>query len=378
LLQKIKEEEGKRKILETERNFQEMENLHSIEEKSSKAYSMLEEGSQLLKQNEFDRAIGMYERAEFIFKELNSFSELKKIQESITNIKIEKKRFLEKTEKERLLKERKEKEKKKELELFKKIKEEENKRKAAERKRLNLALESAKNEEETNKAAYQYLEMGSDLIKQKDYSSGIEYYEQALEIFKKFNFQTEIARTNEALANLRKEHLHYMARLEQEEIEKEILEAVSEGEREGYIKQEDRSMIASILDFKDQDVSSAMTPRTEMVSIPDTAKLEQAIEVVRDRGHSRIPVHKGNRDSIVGVIYAKDILFAMANGDAREKPVTEIMRKPFFVPETKKLTTLLREFQNGTQHIAIVLDEYGALLLGHCSCTAHLIVCDLV
>jgi putative hemolysin len=145
----------------------------------------------------------------------------------------------------------------------------------------------------------------------------------------------------------------------EEEIEKEILEAVSEGEREGYIKQEDRSMIASILDFRDQEVSSVMTPRTEMVSIPDTASLDEAIAVARDKGHSRIPVHRGNRDSIVGVIYAKDILFAMANGDARAKPVTEIMRKPFFVPESKRLTTLLREFQNGTQHISIVLDEYG-------------------
>jgi len=145
----------------------------------------------------------------------------------------------------------------------------------------------------------------------------------------------------------------------EEEIEKEILEAVSEGEREGYIKQEDRSMIASILDFRDQEVSSVMTPRTEMVSIPDTANLDEAISVARDKGHSRIPVHRGNRDSIVGVIYAKDILFSMANGDARARPVTEIMRKPFFVPESKRLTTLLREFQNGTQHIAIVLDEYG-------------------
>lgn len=145
----------------------------------------------------------------------------------------------------------------------------------------------------------------------------------------------------------------------EEEIEKEILEAVSEGEREGYIKHEDRSMIASILEFRDEEVSGVMTPRTEMVSMPDSSTLGDAITVAREKGHSRIPVHKGNRDSIVGVIYVKDILFAMGNGDARKKPVTEIMRKPFFVPETKRITSLLKEFQNGTQHMAIVLDEYG-------------------
>ena len=145
----------------------------------------------------------------------------------------------------------------------------------------------------------------------------------------------------------------------EEEIEKEILEAVTEGEREGYIKREDRSMIASILDFRDEDVSGVMTPRTDMVSIPDTSTLGDAIGVAREKGHSRIPVHKGNRDAIVGVIYVKDILFAMANGDARKKRVTEIMRKPLFVPETKRIPSLLREFQNGAQHMAVVLDEYG-------------------
>jgi CBS domain containing-hemolysin-like protein len=145
----------------------------------------------------------------------------------------------------------------------------------------------------------------------------------------------------------------------EEEIEKGILEAVIEGEREGYIKREDRSMIASILDFRDEEVSSVMTPRTDMVSIPHTSNLGDAIAIAKDKGHSRIPVHKGNRDSIVGIVYVKDVLFVMANGDVRKKPVTGIMRKPFFVPETKRITGLLREFQNGKQHMAIVLDEYG-------------------
>ena len=145
----------------------------------------------------------------------------------------------------------------------------------------------------------------------------------------------------------------------EEEIEKDILEAVSEGEREGYIKHEDRSMIASILDFRDEDVSSVMTPRTDMVSIPDDSTLADAIRVARDKGHSRIPVHKGSRDEIVGVVYVKDILFSMTDDDSRDKPVAEIMRKPFFVPESKSITSLLRLFQKGSQHMAVVLDEYG-------------------
>ncbi len=145
----------------------------------------------------------------------------------------------------------------------------------------------------------------------------------------------------------------------EEEIEKDILEAVSEGEREGYIKEEDRSMIASILEFRDQEVSSVMTPRTEMVSIPDTTTLEEAIAVAKEKGPSRIPVHKGNRDAIIGVAYVKDILFEIAGSESKNKSITTIMRKPFFVPETKRISSLLNEFQQGKHHMAIVLDEYG-------------------
>lgn len=145
----------------------------------------------------------------------------------------------------------------------------------------------------------------------------------------------------------------------EEEIEKGILEAVNEGEREGYIKREDRSMIASILEFKEEEATAVMTPRTEMISVPHTSTLEDAITVAKERGHSRIPVHKDNRDAIVGVVYVKDILFDMVNGDVRKKKVTQIMRKPFFVPETKRVSSLLQEFRRGKHHMAIVLDEYG-------------------
>lgn len=145
----------------------------------------------------------------------------------------------------------------------------------------------------------------------------------------------------------------------EEEIEKGIMEAVNEGEREGYIKREDRSMIASILDFKEEGVSAVMTPRTEMVSVAHTSTLEETVAVAKEKGHSRIPVHKENRDAIVGVVYVKDILFDMLNGDVRKKKVTKIMRKPFFVPETKHVSSLLQEFQRGEHHMAIVLDEYG-------------------
>ncbi len=142
-------------------------------------------------------------------------------------------------------------------------------------------------------------------------------------------------------------------------IEEEIRSVVSEGEREGAIEEDQVDMIESVIEFKKEDVAEIMTPRTDIISIEEAAGVEDARRLIIQSGHSRIPVTEGNLDQISGILYAKDLL-QDGNGDAdRPRPVREVMRRPLFIPETKKLDELQAEFQAHKVHMAIVVDEYG-------------------
>jgi CBS domain containing-hemolysin-like protein len=143
------------------------------------------------------------------------------------------------------------------------------------------------------------------------------------------------------------------------DIEEEIASVVDEGEREGSIEEDQKDMIANVIKFKHADVSQIMTPRTDVVSIAHEAAVEAARRLIAESGYSRIPVTRGNLDSIAGILYAKDLLDGAAFDAARDVRVKDVMRKPVFVPETKRLDELLREFQVEKNHMAVVLDEYG-------------------
>jgi len=143
---------------------------------------------------------------------------------------------------------------------------------------------------------------------------------------------------------------------EAEEIEKEILEAVSEGELTGAVHEEDADMIESVMKFRDTDVAEIMTPRTEITALPDTATLVETKELIAREGHSRIPVYGENIDDVKGVLYAKDLLPLENAGPFQ---AAEMMRKVPFVPETKRVADLLEQLRAEKVHLAIVLDEYG-------------------
>jgi gliding motility-associated protein GldE len=138
----------------------------------------------------------------------------------------------------------------------------------------------------------------------------------------------------------------------------EIKAIVAIGEEEGVLEEEERKMIHSILEFGDTIVKEIMVPRTEIVALPETATIKDALEVALKEGYSRIPVYSGNVDNIVGILYIKDLIAFLKRGKLDLK-IKEIMRQPFFVPETKRVDDLLREFQKNKTHMAIVLDEYG-------------------
>jgi len=131
------------------------------------------------------------------------------------------------------------------------------------------------------------------------------------------------------------------------------------GEQNGLLQKEQKEMIESVVSLPDVDVEEVMTPRTDMIALPHDANVRQAYKLFLDRGVSRIPVYQETLDEIVGVLYAKDLLPVCSAGRAETTGVTELMRKPFFVPETKRVGELLHEMRAHKMHMAIVLDEYG-------------------
>lgn len=141
-----------------------------------------------------------------------------------------------------------------------------------------------------------------------------------------------------------------------ERLEQEILDAVTEGEFRGAVDEEQKEIIESVFALPDTQVSQIMTPRTEMVALPVGASRDEVRQTILQAGHSRIPVYEESLDHIIGVLYAKDLIRL---GDAEPFDIRRIMRAVPFVPETKTIDQLLRQFRQEKVHIAIVLDEYG-------------------
>lgn len=141
-----------------------------------------------------------------------------------------------------------------------------------------------------------------------------------------------------------------------EQIEIEIMDAVSHGETTGAVDPGERAMIRSVMVLDETDVGEIMTPRTDVVGIEVGQSYDQTRELAVADGHSRIPVYEESIDHIVGMLYAKDLL---RTDDVDSFSLRNVMRGVTFVPETKDLASLLREFQANRVHIAIVVDEYG-------------------
>ena len=138
-----------------------------------------------------------------------------------------------------------------------------------------------------------------------------------------------------------------------------FIELVKTETESGVIEQEEREMIQSIFEFSDTSVKEVMVPRIDVVAAENTISIEELIGLFREKGHSRIPVYQERIDNILGVIYAKDLLIHIARNETKEFSITDIMRDAYFVPESKKLSDLLKELKTNKVHIAMVVDEYG-------------------
>ncbi|MDZ4780423.1 MAG: hemolysin family protein [Planctomycetia bacterium] len=145
-------------------------------------------------------------------------------------------------------------------------------------------------------------------------------------------------------------------------IEEEIRTILTEGHREGLLEEEAREMIEGVIELRDCEVSQVMTPRTEMLCISVHLDWPETLLFVNQAGHTRIPAYDKSRDDVVGVLFIKDMLPELAKENPRDrKPMLEILRKAYFVPETKQVNDLLQEFQVTRNHMAVVLDEYGGV-----------------
>lgn len=140
--------------------------------------------------------------------------------------------------------------------------------------------------------------------------------------------------------------------------EEELLTFVEVVEEEGEIKEEEKELIHNIFEFDDTNASEIMTPRTDMFVVKADEKLQ--LEEIVKSGYTRIPVIEEDIDHIIGTIHIKDIFLHQATS-SEEIDVRKIMRTPYFVPENKKLDTLLHRFKKGKHHMAIVVDEHGGV-----------------
>jgi magnesium and cobalt transporter len=140
--------------------------------------------------------------------------------------------------------------------------------------------------------------------------------------------------------------------------EAEVEAFIDVGEEEGILEEDESELLRSIVDFGETTVSEVMTPRTDMVCAVEGTTIADLRDLVVEERHSRIPVYRETMDQVVGVAYARDLLEAWREGRADE-PLGDLVRQPLFVPETKKIDELMKEFQENRVQAAIVVDEYG-------------------
>jgi len=141
----------------------------------------------------------------------------------------------------------------------------------------------------------------------------------------------------------------------------EAVDALIEaGEEEGILKESDRELVRSAVEFGDKVVREVMTPRPEIFAVPGSTTLEEFLDMIESQPYSRVPVYEGTLDHVTGIVFAHDLL-RIRDEDARTQTVASIQHSATFVPETKKVNELLREMQREKQHMRIVIDEYGGV-----------------
>jgi len=141
-------------------------------------------------------------------------------------------------------------------------------------------------------------------------------------------------------------------------LEKKIQSIIDSGEEDGLIDRQSGEMIHSILELRETVAREVMVPRTEIVAVSDSSTIEDILSLILKHGHTRMPVYNENIDNIVGILNVKDLLRFWSTSFRRED-VVSILRKTYYIPETKNVHRLLHELKEKKSHMAVVIDEYG-------------------
>jgi putative hemolysin len=141
------------------------------------------------------------------------------------------------------------------------------------------------------------------------------------------------------------------------EVSAEEIESVTQTS-ETELEEEEKRMIHGVVELGETQVKEIMRPRPDMICAEENSTLDQIRELVKRHGHSRIPIYKENIDHVTGIIHVKD-LFLQPGDQGKANRLSSLVRKAYFIPESKKVDELLKEFKKNKIHMAIVVDEYG-------------------
>ncbi len=140
----------------------------------------------------------------------------------------------------------------------------------------------------------------------------------------------------------------------------ELLQVIQEAQDRDVLDSDAMVMIEGVMDVTEMKVKEVMVPRSQMIVVERDASLEEFLPVIIESAHSRFPVIGENRDEVVGILLAKDLLPYVSNRSSTFD-IRDILRPAIFIPESKRLNILLKEFQTNYNHLAIVVDEYGGV-----------------
>ncbi len=144
--------------------------------------------------------------------------------------------------------------------------------------------------------------------------------------------------------------------------EGEIRSAISAGEDEGVVEEDEAKMLHKVFEFTDCPVNKVMVPRTEIVWVEQGTKLRDFLDIYAQKPYSRFPVYKDNTDNVVGILFAKDVLMKLTdNSSSQEVAIDDLIRLAYFVPGSKRLGELLTEMRDAGYHMVIVVDEFGGV-----------------
>ena len=132
-------------------------------------------------------------------------------------------------------------------------------------------------------------------------------------------------------------------------------------EDESVFEPEEKEMLSGVLEVSETQVREVMVPRSQMVVIEHDQTLDEMLQVIVESGHSRFPVIGEDRDEVLGILLAKDLLRFFSNHAEGDLEVDRYLRPPAVIPESKRLNALLKEFRDSHNHMAIVVDEYGGV-----------------